>query len=198
MTAQYSLRYVRKYLTDGGHFENSGAYRLIEARVPLILVCDNGADPKYRFQDLEDLVRTVRIDFGFEIELLANGELGAFLETLGGKEPSIFVDPEKWPDWRSAFTSKKSSAFALALRVRTDDRELRIIWVKPRLVADLPADLLGYAADNPAFPQQPTGDQFFDEAQWESYRMLGELSMARLLDQCPKLLAEQGPTGAGQ
>jgi hypothetical protein len=25
----------------------------------------------------------------------------------------------------------------------------------------------------PAFPQQTTADQFFDEAQWESYRALG-------------------------
>ena len=26
---------------------------------------------------------------------------------------------------------------------------------------------------HPDFPQQPTADQFYDEAQWESYRKLG-------------------------
>lgn len=189
MTAHYSLRYVRKYLTDGGHFENSGAYRLIEARVPLILVCDNGADANYRFEDLENLVRTVRIDFGYEIELIPNDELTAFFESLGATDPSAFVDPKQWPDWRSAFTSNESAAFALALRVRTGGTDLKMIWVKPRVASNLPADLLGYAADNPTFPQQSTGDQFFDEAQWESYRKLGELSMERLLEKCPKLLA---------
>src|SRR4030095_10518608 len=41
MTARYSRAYQRKYLTDGGHFENSGAYRLIEKRVPLILLTED-------------------------------------------------------------------------------------------------------------------------------------------------------------
>ncbi|MBX3684442.1 MAG: hypothetical protein KF731_17610, partial [Thauera sp.] len=34
-------------------------------------------------------------------------------------------------------------------------------------------DLINFAASNPAFPQQTTADQFFDEAQWESYYQLG-------------------------
>jgi hypothetical protein len=53
----------------------------------------------------------------------------------------------------------------------------------------MPADVAGYASAMKPFPQQPTGDQFFDEAQWESYRRLGEFSMARLLNTCPHLLA---------
>jgi hypothetical protein len=28
--------------------------------------------------------------------------------------------------------------------------------------------------NHPSFQQEPTTDQFFDEAQWESYRSLGE------------------------
>jgi hypothetical protein len=47
--------------------------------------------------------------------------------------------------------------------------------VKPNLCDALPVDLLNFAADNPSFPQQTTGDQFFDEAQWESYYQLGRL-----------------------
>ena len=35
-------------------------------------------------------------------------------------------------------------------------------------------DILCYRAMNQDFPQQTTADQFFDEAQWESYRKLGE------------------------
>jgi len=52
----------------------------------------------------------------------------------------------------------------------------------------MPPDLAGYASANVPFPQQPTGDQFFDEAQWESYRKLGEISMGRLIESCPGLL----------
>ena len=31
-----------------------------------------------------------------------------------------------------------------------------------------------YQRTHPLFPQEPTSDQYFDEAQWESYRKLGE------------------------
>jgi hypothetical protein len=33
---------------------------------------------------------------------------------------------------------------------------------------------LNYHAGHPAFPQDSTLDQFLDEAQWESYRKLGD------------------------
>jgi hypothetical protein len=52
-------------------------------------------------------------------------------------------------------------------------REGVIVWVKPRVFPGLPSDVTGYAERNITFPQQTTGDQFFDEAQWESYRALG-------------------------
>ncbi|MEP6935762.1 MAG: hypothetical protein ABI988_17785, partial [Nitrospirota bacterium] len=34
-------------------------------------------------------------------------------------------------------------------------------------------DILQYHAQHTEFPQETTLDQFFDEAQWESYRKLG-------------------------
>ncbi len=190
MTARYSRGYDRKYVTDGGHFENSGAYRLIERRVPFIIVSDNGADPKYRFEDLENLARKVRLDLGGEIALLDEDERLAMLRRLGAIETAIFAEPPspRWPDWRDQFVSKDSSAFVLLLKATFADEVLDILWIKPRTQPGMPPDLMGYAASNPSFPQQPTGDQFFDEAQWESYRCLGEISMRRLLETCPGLL----------
>jgi hypothetical protein len=38
----------------------------------------------------------------------------------------------------------------------------------------LPVDLFNFKAAQPAFPQQSTADQQFDEAQWESYFRLGK------------------------
>jgi len=49
-----------------------------------------------------------------------------------------------------------------------------ILIVKPTLTGDEPLDVLQYAAAHQTFPQEPTADQFFNEAQWESYRRLGE------------------------
>ncbi len=49
-----------------------------------------------------------------------------------------------------------------------------LLLVKPTPIGEEPQDLLNYHSANPAFPQQTTADQFFDEAQWESYRRLGQ------------------------
>lgn len=61
----------------------------------------------------------------------------------------------------------------------------KIIVIKPHLIGSLPSDLLGYYRDNPAFPREPTSDQFFDEQQWESYRKLGV--------ECCKAVLNLGP-----
>jgi hypothetical protein len=47
---------------------------------------------------------------------------------------------------------------------------------KPNLLGEEPDDIQQYHRRNPAFPQEPTGDQFYDAAQWESYRRLGQHS----------------------
>jgi len=50
-----------------------------------------------------------------------------------------------------------------------------LLLIKPRLTGRELPDLLQYRQANVAFPQQPTTNQFFDEAQWESYYRLGLL-----------------------
>jgi hypothetical protein len=189
MTARYSRSYTRKYLTDGGHFENTGALRLIEQRVPLIIVSDNGADPEFRFADLENLTRKVRLDLGGELEILGGTRLSNFAGKFGCTDMSVFIDPAA-KDWREQLASRSSPGSVLAVQVSFVTETLDLLWVKPSLVPDLPPDLATYSLANPAFPQQSTSNQFFDESQWESYRKLGEFSMRRLLDACPKLLAK--------
>ena len=51
-----------------------------------------------------------------------------------------------------------------------------LLWVKPRLTAQASLDLRQYQVTHPAFPQETTSDQFFDDEQWESYRQLGALA----------------------
>jgi hypothetical protein len=63
---------------------------------------------------------------------------------------------------------------------------MRIVLIKPVLVAEAPLDVHNYGAVNKEFPQQTTGDQFFDEAQWESYRMLGVEIGRRIFDPADK------------
>ena len=55
-----------------------------------------------------------------------------------------------------------------------------LLYIKSALTGDESPDVLNYRAEHPLFPQEPTSDQFFDEAQWESYRNLGEHSVTGL------------------
>ncbi len=63
---------------------------------------------------------------------------------------------------------------ALAKIKYADGTDGSMVVIKPTLTGDEPADVLHYHGEHPAFPHESTADQFFDEAQWESYRKLGE------------------------
>jgi hypothetical protein len=66
-----------------------------------------------------------------------------------------------------------------------------LIYIKPSLNGDEPADVGHYASTDPSFPHQPTADQFFDETQFESYRRLGIHIVDRMCGtEVPMTLAE--------
>jgi len=49
-----------------------------------------------------------------------------------------------------------------------------MLYIKLSMTGDEPQHVAGYQAAHPDFPHQTTADQFFDEAQFEAYRALGE------------------------
>jgi hypothetical protein len=55
-----------------------------------------------------------------------------------------------------------------------------LIYIKPSLDGSEPADVLNFHESDPAFPQDTIVDQWFGEAQFESYRMLGSHMIAKL------------------
>jgi hypothetical protein len=166
----------RWYLTDGGHFENTAVYELIRRKLPFIVVSDNGEDSARIFDDLANLVRKARVDFGAEI--VFEDDVG--LDRALGHDVAL----------RSAFRAlpklaieddATSTAVALLARITYQDGSTgTLVVVKPRLAGKVPLDVLSYHYRNPVFPNEPTIDQFFDEAQWESYFRLGRLSGERV------------------
>ncbi|WP_440224713.1 patatin-like phospholipase family protein [Dokdonella sp. MW10] len=163
------LRQPWWYLSDGGHFENTGVYPLLRRRLDLIVLSDAGADPAFEFGDLDNLVRKARIDFGAEIEFHTHADA---VERFGLDGDDLTVLS---PEDLAANTSARGVLLA-RIRYRDDGNGPHtgtLVVVKPNLHAALDADVLGYALRHPGFPQQGTGDQFFDEAQWESYQHLG-------------------------
>ena len=321
------------YLSDGGHFENTAAYELIRRQVPLIIISDAGADPDGKLDDIANLARRARIDFGAEIEFFTDQDLRDFVHpdllaatvrgrvrSAGRNEPEASSatagclgtiedlrlraeTPESMPrvnahatlarviypsevkllvshledfeafssrliiakDPISAFLwSKLTAVTQTALHCLSDsvppsqreatmrllvkdlntilrnellydaerfggvplsaataalrkgspesedlprlnrlllsdaypkelsavDKQSLLLIVKPGMTDDLPADLLNYQRAQRSFPQETTLDQSFDEAQWESYRKLGE-QIATLLFAPRDILPDQ-------
>jgi len=169
------------YLSDGGHFENSGVYALLKRELGFIILSDAGCDANYEFADLENLVRKARIDFGAEIDFYSHEE-AASLFSLSSTDLTV-LSPEN-------MANNHSCRGVLMARIRYRERqganksdgspgnpfrpEGTLLVIKPNLHDALDLDLLAYAEKHPSFPHESTGDQSFDEAQWESYQRLGE------------------------
>ena len=140
------------YLSDGGHFDNLGLVEMIRRRCRFIVVVDAGADPNYQFDDLANAVRRIRIDLGVEIDM---DEFDMSLARQGAGNPHCLVGT-----------------------IRYDPADANgpvgtLVYIKPALSGDEPSDVRNYAAAHPEFPHQSTTNQWFSEAQFESYRMLG-------------------------
>jgi hypothetical protein len=168
-----------QYLSDGGHFENTGIYELLrpERGVSLVIACDDGCDASYAFGDFANLIRLARIDYGLDIVEADVAGIPALAEVIiergvagGGSAPAT--------DNRCAMLF---DAYRRDDAAPTRTPLCRILVLKPRVIRDLPLDVREYATTHPAFPQESTADQFFDEAQWESYRKLGVAIAHRVL-----------------
>ena len=190
-------------LTDGGHFDNTGAYELLRRRLPLIIVVDAEADPDCALDGLGNLVRKARADFNAEIEFVGAGELdrwrekeedAGFLNYVGtleelrctkqGEDQCAGAGPsvQEKESRRFVHAAVAFVRYGATNRISgTTEPDSILVYIKPTLVGEEPADIVHYHAANPDFPHQTTADQFYDEAQWESYRKLGDLIAQRVI-----------------
>ncbi|RZS58189.1 patatin-like phospholipase family protein [Sphaerotilus mobilis] len=155
------------YLSDGGHFENLGLYEMVRRHCAHIVVVDAGCDPHYRYDDLHEAIRKVRVDFGVEIVFdpehpLPRPEAGKTLDPAAHAIAQATIDYSRVP----------------CPPGQTPPPNGTLVYIKPVLTGREPLDVLHYAQTHAkpgkAFPHQSTADQFFDEGQFESYRRLGE------------------------
>jgi hypothetical protein len=137
-------------LSDGGHFDNMGLYELIRRRCNYIILGDGEQDQEVACEGLANAIRRCRIDFGVEIVFENFGDITKLAEQ--SKKKHIIKGEITYPGTKIKGT---------------------LIYIKATLTGDEPIDIREYALANPDFPQQSTSDQFFDEAQFESYRKLG-------------------------
>jgi Patatin-like phospholipase len=149
------------YLSDGGHFENLGLYEMVLRRCRFIVVSDASTDPDYSFQSLAMSIRQIRVDLGVPIDL----------QDLSVTNPS--------QDMKNKYCAIGTIRYSCIDRDSTDptttdkDFDGVLIYIKPSLIGEEPRDVVNYWQDRQTFPQEVITDQWFSEAQFESYRALG-------------------------
>jgi hypothetical protein len=151
------------YLSDGGHFDNLGVYEMLRRRCRFIVISDATWDPGYAYADLGSIVRKAAIDFGIRIRF-------EHLDMTQRGETAV----------KGAY-----SAFAVIEYPEADASGRRrrgyLLYIKSFYRGlEEPADVRAYALENPAFPHDKTLNQFFGEAQFESYRALGSFAVMEL------------------
>jgi hypothetical protein len=138
------------YVSDGGHFDNLGIYELVRRRCRFIVACDAEEDAQFAFNGLGNAIRKCREDFGVEIDLQVD-----------------LIKPE------GATLRSRSHCVVGTIQYPDQIGFGYLVYIKASIVGDEPEDVLQYRTAHRNFPHESTGDQWFTESQFESYRRLG-------------------------
>lgn len=155
-------------LSDGGHTgDNLGLLPLLHRRCRLIIVSDAEADPDHVFESLNNAIRMAFIEENIEVLIpdlknIRKREEENDLDNLREEQQCFAIGEIHYPE--------KSS------------HKGTLIYLKASLSDGIPEHIRNYARMNSAFPHQTTGDQFFDDAQFEAYRALGEHTAKSMVD----------------
>ena len=150
MNTTESARLVN--LSDGGHTgDNIGIYPLLQRRCKVIIACDAERDPRLSFGSFTEALRHAYVDLGIDVDIDLT---------------MVRADP----------TTGLSRSHCAVGRIHYPDRPDQasfLIYLKNSLLGTEPETVLNYKVTCPDFPHETTADQFFDDAQFESYRALG-------------------------
>jgi hypothetical protein len=136
-------RYV--FISDGGHWDNSGVVELLRRRCRTIFAVDASID-EFRLGNLLRLIALARTELGVEFE--ADGLL------LESHDPVVrirFGYPDDTPD--------SPAGYLILLRTHID--------------RNMPSDLVALATDRTGFPRHSTLNQFLCARDVDAYIALG-------------------------
>ncbi len=138
-------------ISDGGHFENLAVYELVKRRCKVIIVGDAECDPDLKFEGLGTLIRMCEVDFGAKIRI--------DVEPIGKGDSGWSRCPCAVGRIEYAGDSEPTEGFLIYLKASMTGRE--------------DTSIRQYRSSHASFPHETTGDQFYGEDQFESYRLLG-------------------------
>jgi hypothetical protein len=172
-----NCRYVN--LSDGGHIENLATYELLRRRCKFIVCVDAGHEPSLDCTDVIRLQRYAEIDLGlrmyFDTADLQIGPNGY------SRAHAILVKIDYAPN-----PTTRDEVHG------TSDQLGWMLYLKLAMTGVESNHVKGYRHDHAAFPHESTGDQIYEEEQFEAYRALGECAMDGLFRQ--EIVGDTPPT----
>jgi hypothetical protein len=144
---------------------------MVLRRSKRIVVVDASCDTKFRFDDLGNTMRKIRIDLGVPIDFDLNPiPIGP---RSGRPQPG---DPPR--SYYATATIKYSCVDPLPAGTTlaagaANPLDGRLLYIKPAVYKTEPRDVVTYAALHKDFPHDSTTQQWYTESQFESYRALG-------------------------
>jgi hypothetical protein len=145
------------YLTDGGHWENTGLVELLRKGDFREIVClDADPGPGDAVKSISDAIDLAALECGATVDL--------------NLDP-LRANPESSHAPEYAKRSVNVGFFEV------QNGGIGVLWyAKPGLTTEMPTALLAHRETHPDFPRTPTLDQFFDTSTFVAYRNLGRFN----------------------
>lgn len=166
----------RVYVSDGGHTgDNLGMLPLVQRRCRTIVVADFEEDGKYSFGSFNQAVRLAKAIYNADVQIDLAPLLPKSDDGLLFSPASVAVGKITYPATKH-FSKMVGQIVYLksSVSLLQEVSDMTEEDPPPPMHEPAPVYVLNYFKNNPAFPHQSTADQYFDEVQFEAYRMLGE------------------------
>jgi hypothetical protein len=172
--------------TDGGHYDNLGLVELLRRRCKLIYCIDASGASQPLADALAGAITLAREELGVEItfksqvfDLVAGGrqqlEPAGSLTNLNARlsKNQVAIGAITYPEVArrcepqgcAPGSGKKASSHPKATG--------QLVFAQADLTPDVPYQLLDFPQGDPGFPNDSTGDQFFNAGQFDAYQTLG-------------------------
>src|SRR5688500_147890 len=169
-------------VSDGGHFENLALYEMVLRRCRFIVLSDGAADADFKFGEIANAIQKCKVDLGVDIQFVGSMNIRARSKEKETDEKVV----------RSRFALARITYPETYFEQKTNESTGKIVgqekhhvgwllYTRPTYYENEPRDIITYAESNVRFPHQSTGDQMYDEKQFEAYRGLGFLTMEEII-----------------
>jgi hypothetical protein len=169
------------YLTDGGHYENSGIVEMLRRRPAQMLCLDASGASQRNLASLRDSLVLAWEELGVQARfegsplVVATGS-ATQSEDGPGEPPDVAA---VWVELEGRLARTPVAAISIEYPAGWDGSDRpgghgTLVYARAVMTAESPPDVLSYATGNARFPDDPTSDQWFGHDQFAAYQRIGE------------------------